>query len=63
MTTKIIIEKLKSGIKFGNQNTDFIIHNNNEFYMCEYTKDCKYTQFSSIEKLARIILKFYKIGY
>lgn len=61
-TTKTIIQQLESGIKFGNNNTDFI-YKNGEMLMCEYTKDCKYTAFGTIEKFARRILKFYKIGY
>ena len=60
--TKQIIEMINKGIKFGNHNTDFLIKDN-ELYMCEYTKDCKYTRFLTIEKIARRILRFTKIGY
>lgn len=63
MTTKQIILDLQNGLKFGNHNTDFIFTKDGEMLMCEYAKDCKYTSFSSIEKFARRILKFTKIGY
>jgi hypothetical protein len=63
MTTKSIIEDLKNGLRFGNHNTDFIFTIEGEMLMCEYAKDCKYTSFSSIEKFARRILRFSKIGY
>jgi hypothetical protein len=62
MTTKKIIEMLQNGEKFGNHNTDFLIKGN-EMIMCEYHNDCKYTSFYSVEKFARRILKFYKVGY
>lgn len=63
MTTKQIISDLKNGSRFGNHNTDFIFTKSGEMIMCEYTKDCKYTTFNSIEKFSRRILKFTKIGY
>lgn len=63
MTIKEIILALESGSKFGNHNTCFIFTKHGEMLMCEYTKDCKYTSFMSIEKFARRILKFTKIGY
>ena len=63
MTTKQIIEELKKGTQYGNHNTGFIFTKEGEMIMCEYHKDCKYTKFYTIEKFARRILRFYKIGY
>ncbi len=63
MTTKQIIEELKNGVKFENHNTQFFISKNQNFWMCEFTKDCKFTMFSNIETFAKRILKFYKTGY
>jgi len=62
MTKKHIISELNSGVKFGNNNTDFHIYNG-EYWMCEYSKNCKYTKFNTIEKFANRIIKFYKTGY
>ena len=63
MNTQEIVKMLESGVKFGNDNTAFYVKDNGLFLMCEFTKDCKYTTFPTIEKMARRILKFYKIGY
>ena len=63
MNTNQIVKMIKEGIKFENQNTQFFISKQGNFYMCEFTKDCKYTQFPTIEKYARRILRFYKTGY
>lgn len=54
---------INEGIKFENHNVQFFISSKGNFWMCEFTKDCKFTQFSTIEKFARRILKFYKTGY
>ena len=63
MNTKEIIELISKGVKFENQNTQFIVTKDNVFIMCEFTKDCKYTTFSNINLFAKRILKFYKTGY
>lgn len=62
MNIKQIIKMLNEGVKFENHNTQFFIKGD-VFMMCEFHKDCKYTTFSTIEKFAKRILKFYKIGY
>jgi hypothetical protein len=54
---------LESGVKFGNDNTAFYVKENGLFLMCEFSKDCKYTSFTTLEKMARRILTFYKTGY
>lgn len=61
-TSKEIIKKLNEGVQFGNFNTGFR-NMQGEMLMCEFTKDCKYTSFISIEKFARRILRFTKTGY
>lgn len=59
-----ILQELRSGIcTYGNKNTGFILTADGEMLMCEYHLDCKYTRFFSIEKFARRINRFYKIGY
>lgn len=63
MNTNQIIKELSMGTKFENKNTQFFITKDYQFMMCEFTKDCKYTSFSSIEKFAKRILRFYKTGY
>jgi hypothetical protein len=63
MTTKQVINELKNGSKFQNNNTQFFITKDNQFVMCEFTKDCKYTIFPTLEKFSKRILKFYKTGY
>lgn len=63
MNTLQIIKMLSMGTKFENKNTQFFITKNYEFMMCEFNKDCKYTEFATIEKFAKRILKFYKTGY
>lgn len=63
MKAKDIINGLKSGVKYGNHNTGFIFTKESEMLMCEYHNDCKYTRFTTIEKFAKRILKFYKTGY
>jgi hypothetical protein len=62
MNTKRIIILINEGVKFGNHNTAFYVKGD-LFIMCEFHKNCKYTTFSTIEKFAKRILKFYKIGY
>lgn len=63
MNTKEIIKQLSMGTKFENHNTQFFITKDYQFMMCEFTKDCKYTQFKTIKQFAQRILKFYKTGY
>lgn len=58
-----VIKLLNEGIKFENHNTQFFITKDGIFMMCEFTKDCKYTSFSSIQIFSKRILKFYKTGY
>ena len=62
MNTKQIIKMLNEGVKFENHNTAFYVKEN-LFLMCEFHNDCKYSTFTNIEKFARRILKFYKVGY
>jgi hypothetical protein len=63
MNTKQIIKMLSQGVKFENKNTQFFISKDYDLFMCEFTKDCKYTKFATIEQFAKRILKFYKTGY
>ena len=63
MNTQQIVKMLESGVKFGNENTAFYVKDNGLFLMCEFSKDCKYTTFPTLEKMARRILTFYKKGY
>lgn len=63
MNTKEIVKMLESGVRFENKNTGFYVKNNGLFLMCEFSKDCKYTTFPTLEKMAKRILRFYKVGY
>jgi len=63
MNTKEIIKMIQQGVKFENNNTQFFITKDFDFYMCEFYKDCKYTRFATVEQFAKRILKFYKTGY
>jgi len=59
---KEVIENLKSDVVFQNHNTQFFTTKDGQMMMCEFTKDCKYTSFSTIEKFAKRILRFTKTG-
>ena len=61
-TTEQIIENLNSGVIYSNHNVGFI-YKYPIMMMCEYHKDCKYTNYYDIDKFAKRIIKFIKTGY